>query len=133
MGIFKTNLSCNYKLTSGNIDKYIPKNKNGAYALGKLAVENGELILSIYYIGSSYECLNRRLKDHIYEGEETDDKKPEYLYFQYIIHDTDKKAFDHECYLYHLIEDDPRVYNKNHPKKPKGTSYKCLVDGCEYI
>lgn len=120
-----------YKLDDNNIDNIKRKFTNinndkicGVYALGK--IENDEFVC--YYVGRSMD-LKKRLKEHIFNGEDTDDRKEEYEIFYYKELIDDIQAYYDESRLYHYFH--PR-FNEVHPAKPKSFDYiKCPNQSCD--
>ena len=120
-----------YKLDDNNIDNIKRESPNidndkicGVYALGK--IENNEFLC--YYVGRSTD-LKKRLKEHIFYEETTDDRKEEYKVFYYKELIDDINAYYDESRLYHYFH--PQ-FNKVHPAKPKSFDYiKCPSQSCD--
>lgn len=113
-----------YKLDDNNIDNIKRESHNinndkicGVYALGK--IENNKFLC--YYVGRSID-LKKRLKEHIFNGETTDDRKEEYKVFYYKELIDDVKAYEDESRLYHYFKKEEinhPLKNDNHPAKPE--------------
>lgn len=120
-----------YKLDDNNIDNIKRESPNiyndkicGVYALGK--IENDEFVC--YYVGRSTD-LKKRLKEHIFNGETTDDRKEEYKVFYYKELIDDIQAYYDESRLYHYFH--PQ-FNEVHPAKLKSFDYiKCPNQSCD--
>jgi hypothetical protein len=107
-----------YPLTETAIDKRVPIDEKGAYALGPL-VKNGTR-MQVLRVGRSDSDLNARLKAYLDDPEFAD-----CTHFFFDLYTTKKAAFDAECFLYH--DYDPPL-NENHPGRPRGTDHCCPVN-----
>lgn len=112
-----------YPLTIAQIDKQVTKTRPGNYALGFIGDNDA---FKVRYVGRSDDDVNERLKDHVNEDREF--KKFKFLYAT-----SAKVAFEKECVNYHDYVDTGKLKNKYHPARPKGSNWKCPVQGCSEL
>lgn len=102
-----------YKLVESEIDRIITKTSPGNYVFGFINKNK----FYVYYVGRSDNNLRDSLKKQI----------KEHKIFKFCYAKSPKEAFEKECIDFHEFGGLKKLYNKNHPKKPKGTDLKCPV------
>src|SRR5208282_4507028 len=103
----------------GEIDKHVPDQVDGAYALGRIDPKDGGFFVD--YVGRS----DRNKKDGVRGRLHQHDGKPpvkNWTHFKWKEIKTEEAAYDHECEMFH---DFPNGANVNHPPVPPGTQRKC--------
>ncbi|WP_071603291.1 hypothetical protein [Dickeya oryzae] len=101
-----------YELTSEEIDRVVPPNTAGNYALGYI---RGNQFM-VRYIGRSDSDVNQRLKSHI-------GKHPLCTHFKFSTASSPKAAFEKECQNWHDFE---LPENQIHPDRPSNSkNWKC--------
>ena len=102
-----------YELTNEKIDQTITRTTPGNYALGYVR----ELTFYVLYVGRSDDDVNARLKQWVGHSR--------YTHFMFSYARSSRDAFEKECKNYHDFDVPPD--NKEHPKRPNGTDWKCPV------
>jgi len=88
----------------------------GNYALGYTR----DLTFYVLYVGRSDDDVDNRIKSWV-------GKNPNYTHFMFSYAKSSRDAFEKECKNYHDF--DVPQDNKEHPKRPDGTDWKCPVCG----
>ena len=95
---------------------HVEEEKIGNYALG---YKNNKGTFVVKYVGRSDTDLQRRLVEHISDGEK-------YQYFKFSYADDAVEAFEKECRNYHDFGESRKLNNKRHPDRPDGqTNLTC--------
>ena len=109
------NMKGSFELKPEEIDRVVPKETCGNYALGYR--HDGKF--HVRYVGRSDSDLRDRLKAHVKEDKE-------YERFMFSICSSADEAFKEECRNYHDFGGDKgQLKNDKHPRNPEGKTYKC--------
>lgn len=106
------NMQGPYQLSPTEIDRVVPKENIGNYALG---YTRGDEVFIVRYVGRSDSCVNSRLKH--WEGK--------YAQFKWSSAQSVRAAFEKECKNFHDFGGLEALDNERHPDSPNGTTLKC--------
>ena len=104
-----------FPFTTEGIDGNVTTKSAGNYALGYV---NSDKTFIVQYVGRSDIDVNAELKNYLSE---------DYKRFKFKYATSPKAAFDKECKNYHDFGGKEKLHNKNHPDRPDGSDWKCLI------
>ena len=105
-----------YELTIKKIDEVVTKTSPGNYALGNASDSR----FHVRCVGRSDENINNRLKSWVGVNNK-------YEHFKFSYATSSNAAFEKECKNYHDFGEDEKLDNKEHPKRPDNTKWKCPI------
>jgi len=101
-----------YALTVDAIDREVTTTSPGNYGLGYTS-SDGTFIVK--YVGRSDSDVNGRLKNWV----------GSYERFKFSYASSAKAAFEKECHNYHDFGENEELDNKDHPRRPSGSGWRC--------